>query len=137
MNGTVLGSTFFAEIVGLDCSRPLDDATFATIRQAWFDHAMLLFRGQALSDDDLLAFSRRQMVHPEVVHVGTLLEAQQKMLHRVIGEDIALAVIASRDQARVRVDAGQLDAAAGSLSDCVRVDGSAGPCGGGGSGGWG
>lgn len=47
-----------AEISGVDLAK-LDDATFATIRQAWFDHAMLLFRGQALSDDDLLAFSRR------------------------------------------------------------------------------
>jgi len=31
--------------------------------------------------------------------------------------------------------AGQIDAASGNLSDCVRVDGSSGPCGGGGSGG--
>lgn len=35
-------------------------------------------------------------------------------------------------RAAVINSSGQLDAAAGSLSDCVRVDGSAGPCGGGG-----
>jgi hypothetical protein len=37
-------------------------------------------------------------------------------------------------RAAVINSSGQIDAAAGSLSDCVRVDGSAGPCGGGGSG---
>jgi hypothetical protein len=37
-------------------------------------------------------------------------------------------------RAAVINQAGQLDAAAGSLGDCVRVDGSSGPCGGGGGG---
>ena len=37
-------------------------------------------------------------------------------------------------RAAVINSSGQIDAAAGSLSDCVRVDGSAGPCGGGGGG---
>lgn len=47
-----------AEIGGVDLSR-LDDATFAAVRAAWHRHSFLLFRGQTLSDDDLLAFSRR------------------------------------------------------------------------------
>lgn len=47
-----------AEIAGVDLAR-LDDATFAAIEQAWYRHGFLLFRGQRLSDDDLLAFSRR------------------------------------------------------------------------------
>ena len=32
---------------------------FASIHQAWLDHQVLLFRGQRLDDDDLIAFSRR------------------------------------------------------------------------------
>jgi len=47
-----------AEVSGVDLAK-LDDTTFAAIERAWTDHAMLLFRGQVLSDDDLLAFSRR------------------------------------------------------------------------------
>ena len=39
--------------------RGVDDATFAAIHRAWNDHLVLLVRGQALSDDDLIAFSRR------------------------------------------------------------------------------
>ncbi|MBM3643091.1 MAG: TauD/TfdA family dioxygenase [Alphaproteobacteria bacterium] len=47
-----------AEISGVDLAR-LSDAGFATIEKAWTDHSVLLFRDQKLSDDDLLAFSRR------------------------------------------------------------------------------
>lgn len=39
--------------------RQLDDAQFAQIRQAWLDHLVLVFRGQSLSDDDLIALGRR------------------------------------------------------------------------------
>jgi taurine dioxygenase len=47
-----------AEIKGVDL-RAVDDALFAAIHRAWVDHLVLLFRGQTLSDDDLIAFSRR------------------------------------------------------------------------------
>src|SRR3954464_1582474 len=47
-----------AEIRGVDL-RAVDDATFAAIHRAWVDHLVLLFRGQTLSDDDLIGFSRR------------------------------------------------------------------------------
>lgn len=48
-----------AEIRGVDLSTPPDDATAGAIRAAWLDHQVVLFRGQDLSDDDLVAFSRR------------------------------------------------------------------------------
>src|SRR5712671_1217557 len=47
-----------AEISNVDLRR-LSDADFAQIEQAWNRHSVLLFRGQKLSDDDLLDFSRR------------------------------------------------------------------------------
>ena len=47
-----------AEVEGVDL-RALDDDVFAAIHQAWIDHQVLLFRDQALTDDDLVAFSRR------------------------------------------------------------------------------
>ena len=47
-----------AEITGVDL-REIDDTAFATIHAAWIDHQVLLFRGQTLSDLDLIAFSRR------------------------------------------------------------------------------
>jgi taurine dioxygenase len=39
--------------------RSLDEAAFERVLRAWHDHAVVLFRGQALSDRDLVAFSRR------------------------------------------------------------------------------
>jgi taurine dioxygenase len=52
------GAALGAEIRGVDL-REVDDRSFATIHRAWVDHCVLLFRGQHLSDDDLIAFSRR------------------------------------------------------------------------------
>ena len=52
------GAALGAEMPGIDL-REIDDPAFAAIHQAWIDHQVLLFRGQSLTDDDLIAFSRR------------------------------------------------------------------------------
>jgi len=52
------GAIIGAEIRGLDV-RTLDDEAFADLRAAWLRHAVLLFRGQHLTDDDLVAFAGR------------------------------------------------------------------------------
>ena len=39
--------------------RKLDARAFARIRAAWLEHLVLVFRGQALSDDDVLDRSAR------------------------------------------------------------------------------
>ena len=52
------GAALGAEVRGIDL-RHVTDAQFDAIHRAWLAHSVLLFRGQALSDDDLVAFSRR------------------------------------------------------------------------------
>jgi taurine dioxygenase len=52
--GAALGAT----VTGVDL-RELDDAAFARIVQAWHAHCVLLLRDQTLSDQELIAFSRR------------------------------------------------------------------------------
>ena len=52
------GAGVGAEIAGIDL-RSIADGDFAAIRRAFVEHSVLLFRGQRLSDDDLIAFSRR------------------------------------------------------------------------------
>src|SRR5262249_10424546 len=47
-----------AEIRGVDLAE-VTDAEFDQIEDAWHRHSALLFRGQHLTDDDLLSFSRR------------------------------------------------------------------------------
>jgi taurine dioxygenase len=52
------GAALAADIIGVDLRR-IDDSAFAAIHRAWLDHLVVLFRGQDLDDDDLIAFSRR------------------------------------------------------------------------------
>jgi taurine dioxygenase len=53
------GGPLAADIVGLDLSQPLSDATVQAIHEAWMRHQVLRFREQKLTKDDMLAFSRR------------------------------------------------------------------------------
>lgn len=46
-----------AEIRGLDLRETFDDATETALRRAWADHAVLLVRGQELSEDDQFRFA--------------------------------------------------------------------------------
>ena len=57
----------------------------------------------------LLAFSRRQILNPEVVNVGALIESMASMLQRLLGEDINLVVTAARDVPSVKADRSQLE----------------------------
>ena len=57
----------------------------------------------------LLAFSRRQMLKPEVVDVNASVRNLSKTLNRLIGEHIELAIVPAADPATVEVDAHQLE----------------------------
>jgi PAS domain S-box-containing protein len=57
----------------------------------------------------LLAFSRKQIVDPKVLDLNALLSDLQKMLGRLIGEDVDLAIIAGADLGQVKADPGQLE----------------------------
>lgn len=48
-----------ALVTGADLARPLDDATFGQVNDAFLEHHVLLFRGQSLSRDQHVAFARR------------------------------------------------------------------------------
>src|ERR1700739_213461 len=47
-----------AEVRGVDL-KELNESQFAALKRAWHDHQVILVRGQTLSDQDLIAFSRR------------------------------------------------------------------------------
>ncbi len=53
-----LGPGIGADVVGVNLAS-LDDAEFAAIERAWHEHLVLRFRGQSLSDAELMDFSRR------------------------------------------------------------------------------
>lgn len=57
----------------------------------------------------LLAFSRRQMIETRTVDLNALVESTQKMLRRLIGEDIELTLSLEPRLDPVRVDPGQIE----------------------------
>jgi PAS domain S-box-containing protein len=57
----------------------------------------------------LLAFSRRQILELKVLDLNTVLQNIDKMLHRVIGEDIELVTQCAEDLGRVKTDSGQIE----------------------------
>ncbi len=57
----------------------------------------------------LLAFGRRQVLQPKVLDLAAVVANVQSMLHRLIGEDVALVTVASPGLGRVRADPGQID----------------------------
>ena len=56
----------------------------------------------------LLAFSRQQVLEPMVLEPTALIEDFEKMLHRLIGEDVELRLSLARDTGNVLADPGQL-----------------------------
>jgi two-component system, cell cycle sensor histidine kinase and response regulator CckA len=57
----------------------------------------------------LLAFSRRQVMEMRVLDPNTLLRDLDKMLRRIIGEDIELVTLLADDLGTVKADAGQIE----------------------------
>ena len=57
----------------------------------------------------LLAFSRKQIIAPRVVDLNTVVHGMEKLLRRVIGEDIDLITVLNPHLGRVKADVGQLE----------------------------
>ncbi len=90
---TRIGKHLGAEITGVDLSRPLDEATFAQVSKAFFDHEVVYFRKQRITPAQHIAFTRRfgfleQHVrkesrlgeHPEILVVSNILDAQGRAI---------------------------------------------------------
>jgi len=81
---------------GSPLRRPLEQIRIAT------DRAASLTR-------QLLAFSRKQVMSPVVLNLGSVLSDLKEMLKRLIGEDIALEVSLSEDLWLTKVDPSQIE----------------------------
>ena len=63
----------------------------------------------ALLTRQLLAFSRKQVVQPQVLSINEIVASAEKMLGRLIGEDIDLVVVAATGLHLVKADPGQIE----------------------------
>jgi two-component system cell cycle sensor histidine kinase/response regulator CckA len=67
-------------------------------------------RAGALTNQ-LLAFSRRQVMQPRVMSVNATIVQTEKMLRRLIGEDIELVLSLDRNAGNIKADPGHIDQA--------------------------
>jgi alpha-ketoglutarate-dependent 2,4-dichlorophenoxyacetate dioxygenase len=82
-----IGPGFAAELRGVTLQEiAADDATYAAARAAFEEHSVLVFRGQQVTDELQLAFSRR-FGPPEVTKVGSLGTGTNFVTISTIGED--------------------------------------------------
>ena len=67
--------------------------------------------GERASDltRQLLAFSRQQVLQPKVVELSQVVSGMEKMLRRVLGEDVELSLLLSRSSGRALVDTAQVE----------------------------
>ena len=64
---------------------------------------------RCLSIRQLLAFSRKQTLQPKVINLNTLIRNIQKMLKRIIGEDIDCKTVLTPKLWSIEADPGQID----------------------------
>ena len=57
----------------------------------------------------LLMFSRQQVIEPKVLDLNEVLSAMEKMLRRLVGEDVELTSVPGAALGRVRVDPGSIE----------------------------
>ena len=57
----------------------------------------------------LLAFARRQVVEPRIISLNDLILSSDKLLRRLIGEDIELVTLASPNLGLIKVDPSQIE----------------------------
>lgn len=92
----------YAELsrLGLDTSDPLRGNIEEILKAS--ERAANLTR-------QLLAFSRRQILDFKVINLNTLLKDLDKMLNRILGEDIDLVYHLAEDIGKVKTDPGQIE----------------------------
>lgn len=57
----------------------------------------------------LLTFSRRQIVAPQIIDLNVVVSDIEKMLRRLIGEDIVLATVKCPGLGKIKADSGQIE----------------------------
>jgi two-component system cell cycle sensor histidine kinase/response regulator CckA len=92
----------FTELLLLDFDERDPRRPFATEIQSAANRAAGLTR-------QLLAFSRKQVLQPKVMDLNESMVDMEKMLRRLIGEDVELVVTDLRSTGRVQADPGQIE----------------------------
>jgi two-component system cell cycle sensor histidine kinase/response regulator CckA len=96
-------------VIGSFASIVRDDLAGHESAQKDLDVILDATRRAASLTNQLLAFSRRQLQELQLVNVNRVVEELDKILRRLIGEDIELAVLVARDLGLVKADPSQIE----------------------------
>ncbi len=93
------------------CAEAMREDTVAGLPATADDVEQILEAGQRAGEliRQLLAFGRQQAASPEPVDLGRVVEANRKMLHRILGEQVELAIEAEPGLWPVWWDRGHLE----------------------------
>ena len=72
------------EVRGLDLNKPMDASTIGALREVWQERAVLLFRGQSLSQESLVRFTRYFGEPGERVPASNTAYAKANMLPEIM-----------------------------------------------------
>ncbi|MGH7582865.1 MAG: PAS domain S-box protein, partial [Gemmatimonadales bacterium] len=78
-------------------------------RRSDLDEVLKASHAAARLTRQLLAFSRRQVLEPRLLEIEESVTNAEKLLRRVIGEDVTLVTVLNPEPARVKIDPGQLE----------------------------
>ncbi|HEY4100449.1 MAG TPA: response regulator [Gemmatimonadales bacterium] len=87
----------------------LEDLAAGDPRRENADELIKAAEAAAALTRQLLAFSRQQVIQPRVITIESVLQSSEKMLRRLIGEDVALALALNPAPATVKIDPHQLE----------------------------
>ncbi|MBW1959064.1 MAG: PAS domain S-box protein [Deltaproteobacteria bacterium] len=87
----------------------LDDLIKDTPLYDTIKEIMKAGRRAGLLTRQLLAFSRKQVIQPEILNINDILTVTEKMLRRTIGEDIDMVSVFAPELWNVEMDPGQME----------------------------
>ena len=96
-------------VITTSCDLLLEDLAASDPKREDVDQVRKAADGAAALTRQLLAFSRQQVLAPQIVNLGDVVYGVEKMLRRVIGEDVDLVTVLGPDVGAVKADVGQLE----------------------------
>ena len=96
-------------IIHTHCQLALMEYTEGEVLRGKFQSILNAAERAASLTRQLLVFSRRQVMEMKVIDVNHLVQDLEKMLRRVLGEDIELIIVLDKDLGKINADPGQIE----------------------------
>jgi len=96
-------------IIHTHCQLALLDHKEGEVLRGKFEAILNAAERAASLTRQLLVFSRRQVMEMKVIDVNHLVQDLEKMLRRVLGEDIELITVLDKDLGKIKADPGQIE----------------------------